>query len=121
MALTGKGLRAESYGQGREATPVDRFGVWLSSRQIRRHVPDFGGRRVADLGCGYHATFARTQRVGADFWRNDDAVDYFKHLVARRTPRCSAIGFGVAAAARGYRSRVIPSPRVSRNRRAIQC
>src|SRR2546421_9043922 len=60
MALTGKGLRAESYGEGREATPVDRFGVWLSSRQIRRHVPDFGGRRVADLGCGYHATVART-------------------------------------------------------------
>jgi SAM-dependent methyltransferase len=52
--------RTESFGQSYEPGPVDRFGVWLSARQIRRWVPDFRGKRVADLGCGFHATFART-------------------------------------------------------------
>jgi len=41
-------------------TPVDRFGVWLSSRQIRRFVPSFAGRRIGDFGCGFEASFART-------------------------------------------------------------
>jgi SAM-dependent methyltransferase len=52
--------RQTSYGQGYEPTAVDRFGVWLSARQIRRHVADFRGKQIADLGCGYNATFART-------------------------------------------------------------
>ena len=52
--------RTKSFGQGYQPTWVDRFGVWLSARQIRRHAPDFRGRRIADLGCGYHAAFART-------------------------------------------------------------
>jgi SAM-dependent methyltransferase len=52
--------RAESFGQGYSPTFVDRFGVWLSARQIRRWVPSFAGKRVADLGCGYHAAFTRT-------------------------------------------------------------
>ena len=52
--------RAASFGQGHALTPVDRLGVWLSARQIRRWVPSFRGRRVADLGCGFQASFART-------------------------------------------------------------
>jgi len=52
--------RTESFGQGYAPTAVDRFGVWLSARQIHRFVPSFAGLRVADLGCGFHATFART-------------------------------------------------------------
>jgi SAM-dependent methyltransferase len=52
--------RTESFGEGYAPTPVDRFGVWLSARQIRRYVKSFAGLRVADLGCGYNATFART-------------------------------------------------------------
>jgi SAM-dependent methyltransferase len=53
--------RDRSFGQGYAPTPVDRFGVWLSARQIRLHVRGgFAGKRVADLGCGFHATFART-------------------------------------------------------------
>jgi SAM-dependent methyltransferase len=52
--------REKSFGEGRAPTPVDRFGVWLSARQLRRHVSGgFAGKRVADLGCGYEATFAR--------------------------------------------------------------
>jgi SAM-dependent methyltransferase len=49
----------QSYGQEHRLTPVERFGVWLSARQLRRHAR-FAGKRVGDFGCGYHATFART-------------------------------------------------------------
>lgn len=52
--------RSESFGQGYAPSPVDRFGVWLSARQLRRWIPSFKGLRVADLGCGYNATFSRT-------------------------------------------------------------
>jgi SAM-dependent methyltransferase len=52
--------RTESFGQSYRPGPVDKFGVWLSARQIRRWVPSFAGKRVADLGCGFQATFART-------------------------------------------------------------
>jgi len=37
---------------------VDRFGVWLSARAVKRHAT-FDGKRVADFGCGYEATLAR--------------------------------------------------------------
>jgi SAM-dependent methyltransferase len=56
MALTAR--RRSAYGQDRELTAIDRFGVWLSSRQVRRSVGDLTGR-VADIGCGYRATVAR--------------------------------------------------------------
>jgi SAM-dependent methyltransferase len=52
--------RELAYGQGYSLTPVDRLGVWLSARQVRRHVPSFKGKRLADIGCGYHAAFARS-------------------------------------------------------------
>jgi len=53
-------VRQKSYGEGYQPTLVDRFGVWLSARQIRCYVPDFSGKRVGDFGCGFHAAFART-------------------------------------------------------------
>ena len=52
--------RSESFGQQHEPTLVDRFGVWLSARQIRRFVPSVAGLDLADLGCGYQASFSRT-------------------------------------------------------------
>jgi len=52
--------RTESFGQGYEPTLVDRFGVWLSARQIRRYFPNFRGKVIADLGCGHEAAFTRT-------------------------------------------------------------
>lgn len=52
--------RTESFGQGHKTTWVDHFGVWLSGRQIRRFVPSFAGKVVADLGCGHQAAFSRT-------------------------------------------------------------
>ncbi|HET6509511.1 MAG TPA: methyltransferase domain-containing protein [Baekduia sp.] len=57
--MTAETVRAGSYGQHRRHTPVDRLGVWLSTRAVRRHG-SFHRRRVADLGCGYDATFAST-------------------------------------------------------------
>ena len=51
--------RVAAYGQERPLTPVDRFGVWLSGRQIRRFVPTMRGLRVVDIGCGYEARLMR--------------------------------------------------------------
>jgi SAM-dependent methyltransferase len=52
--------RTHSYLQHGDGTIVDRFGVWLSARQIGRFVPSFAGKRVGDFGCGFDAAFART-------------------------------------------------------------
>jgi SAM-dependent methyltransferase len=53
-------VRREAFLQHGGGTPVDRFGVWLSGRQIRRYVPTFAGKRIGDFGCGFQAAFART-------------------------------------------------------------
>jgi SAM-dependent methyltransferase len=63
MSSGGKvtGVRREhAYGQTHRLTPVDRFGVWLSARQIRRHAGSLAGIRLGDFGCGYHASFVRS-------------------------------------------------------------
>jgi 2-polyprenyl-3-methyl-5-hydroxy-6-metoxy-1,4-benzoquinol methylase len=52
--------RTEAFAQSYAPSLTDRFGVWLSALQIRRWVPSFAGKRVADIGCGFHASFART-------------------------------------------------------------
>jgi len=53
-------MRDQSFGQASRLTPVDRLGVWLSGHQIRRTVGRLDGRDVADLGCGFEATFMRS-------------------------------------------------------------
>jgi len=52
--------RSESYGQARKLTPVDRFGVWLSARSVKRAVGSLVGKDIGDFGCGYNATFVRS-------------------------------------------------------------
>ncbi len=52
--------RSVAFGQVGSASPVDRFGVWLSGQGIRRHVGSFAGKDVGDFGCGFDATFSRT-------------------------------------------------------------
>ncbi len=52
--------RTTSFGERYELTWVDRWGVWLSARQVRRFVPKFAGNAVGDFGCGYQAAFGRT-------------------------------------------------------------
>jgi SAM-dependent methyltransferase len=60
MAAAIRQARASAYGQSRAPTIVDRFGVWLGGRAVRRNVR-FENARFADFGCGFRATFARTQ------------------------------------------------------------
>lgn len=55
-----EGQRTHSYGQGYRPTVVDRFGVWLSARQIRKFAGPLDGKVLADFGCGFHAAFARS-------------------------------------------------------------
>ena len=45
----------ESYGQ-RELSFVDRLGVWLSQRAIRRELSGRTDLEVLELGCGFRAT-----------------------------------------------------------------
>jgi 2-polyprenyl-3-methyl-5-hydroxy-6-metoxy-1,4-benzoquinol methylase len=56
---TSNAPRSHAYGEHRRLTPVDRFGVWLSSLAVRRHA-DFAGKRIADFGCGFDARFTRS-------------------------------------------------------------
>jgi SAM-dependent methyltransferase len=58
--MTATRARSSSYGQHRPPTVVDRFGVWLGARAARAGAR-FEGARLADFGCGYQASFARTQ------------------------------------------------------------
>jgi SAM-dependent methyltransferase len=51
--------RQTSYGE-HGLTPVDRLGVYLSRRAIRRAVGDRYGLEVLDLGCGYDAALLRS-------------------------------------------------------------
>jgi SAM-dependent methyltransferase len=60
MATASQTRREGAYGQHRDPSLVDRFGVWLSTRRFRRAVPEFSGKRVGDFGCGYEAAFSRT-------------------------------------------------------------
>ena len=59
-------MRTVSYGE-RTLSPVDRFGVWLSLRALRRDVDWSARPRVLDLGSGYEATLLRAlaPRIGA--------------------------------------------------------
>jgi SAM-dependent methyltransferase len=58
--MLNEGMRERAYGQDYEPTAIDRFGVWLSARQIRRYTGSLAGKRVGDFGCGYHAAFMRS-------------------------------------------------------------
>jgi SAM-dependent methyltransferase len=51
--------RLTAFGQSHSPSPVDRFGVWLSARALRRELGNLAGKRLGDFGCGFHATFAR--------------------------------------------------------------
>jgi SAM-dependent methyltransferase len=74
--------RNESYGE-RGLTPVDRFGVWLSSRAIERHVQLESATRVLDIGCGYEATLLRSL---ADRIASGTGVDLHVSEAAQRVP-----------------------------------
>jgi SAM-dependent methyltransferase len=87
MAAVTSSQRASAYGQHREPTLVDRFGVWLGTRAVRRHAR-FDAARFADFGCGFHARFARTQLAGC---RSALLVDVALADELKHHPRVTAI------------------------------
>ena len=52
--------RGQAFGQTHALSTVDRFGIWLSARSLRRAVGDLSGCRLGDFGCGYNARTIRT-------------------------------------------------------------
>jgi len=58
--------RQGSYGQTRQPTLVDRFGIWLSARRIRAYAGNPLGKRIGDFGCGHDARIARSFLTSAD-------------------------------------------------------
>jgi SAM-dependent methyltransferase len=50
----------DAYGRHHDLTWVDRLGVWLSARRIRREAGGLRGKAVGDFGCGFDATFVRS-------------------------------------------------------------
>jgi SAM-dependent methyltransferase len=77
----------ESYGQ-RGVTWVDRFGVWLSTRAIRRSLPPGNALRLVELGCGYRATQLMSLR---DRVTAATGVDFKVDPALRPTPNFSFI------------------------------
>ena len=57
--MTSRDTRATSFGEIGDPSLVDRFGVWLSKRQIQHSVGSLTDKDVADIGCGYQATTMR--------------------------------------------------------------
>jgi 2-polyprenyl-3-methyl-5-hydroxy-6-metoxy-1,4-benzoquinol methylase len=52
--------RTQAFGVDYELSVMDRFGMWLSTRQIDRQVGGLRGKRLADIGCGHNAWFVRS-------------------------------------------------------------
>jgi SAM-dependent methyltransferase len=93
-------VRTFSYGEHRSPSPVDRFGVWLSGRAIRRRVP-LDGRRIADFGSGYEARFVRSV---ADRVRSATVVDVSLAPDLDAHPRVEAIEGSIPEVAPGLAS-----------------
>jgi SAM-dependent methyltransferase len=99
-------LRAhESFGQHR-LTLVDRAGVWLSQRAIRRHLPKRNDLEVLELGCGYRAAQLlalepRLKRgVGVDFQiapelRTRDRFAFYEGTIEDMLPKLDGQTFDV--------------------------
>jgi SAM-dependent methyltransferase len=73
-----KGARTRAYGQNYQPSVLNRLGVWLSARQIRRYTGLLKGKHLGDFECSYHATFARSvlrelkQALLVDFRLSED-------------------------------------------------
>jgi len=68
-------VRQISYGQAAEFSLVDRFGIYLSERMVKKYIKNLNPKEsvLLDLGCGYYARLLRkfsplvTLGVGVDF------------------------------------------------------
>jgi len=85
-------------------TAVDRLGVWLSQRAIRRRLPARNDLEVLELGCGYRATQLRALRdrlkhgTGVDFCvapelRRMDGYTFHEGPIEDTLPRLAAGAF----------------------------
>lgn len=99
------GRATESYGQG-GVTWVDRFGVWLSQRAIRRRLPAGNDLRMVELGCGYRATQLLALRdrlkhgTGVDFQiapelRSEAGLVFFEGTIEATLPKLAGEKFDV--------------------------
>lgn len=93
----------ESYGQ-HGVSWVDRFGVWLSQRTIRRRLPQRSDLDILELGCGYRATqlLALRDRIrhgtGVDFkiapeLLNEKGFSFFEGPIEATLPKLAANSF----------------------------
>ena len=81
-------LRVEALGERVPLGFLDRAGIWLSARQIRKRIKNFSDLRIADLGCGYNAMFVRSV---LDEIRGAVLVDVALSPDLRRHPKVSPI------------------------------
>ena len=51
--------RESSFGESRELTFVDKFGIWLSTRKILKLTRKYRVKVFGDFGSGYHARLAQ--------------------------------------------------------------
>jgi len=58
-SMTNRDIRATAFGETSDPSVVDRFGVWLSKRQVQNTVGSLNDKDVADIGCGYQAITMR--------------------------------------------------------------
>lgn len=95
----------ESYGQ-HGLTLVDRFGVWLSQRAIRRHLSSQSDLEVLELGCGYRATQLvalepKLKRgIGVDFHiapelQNRERLTFYQGTIEQIIPKLQSETFDV--------------------------
>jgi len=80
--------RTRSFGQDYNTTVVDRLGVWLSWRQIRRFAGSLEGKHFGDFGCGFHAAIARR---ALDWAASAVLVDVALSESLKRDPRVVAV------------------------------
>jgi SAM-dependent methyltransferase len=84
---TARSERTTSYGQQRRQTRVDRLGVWLSGVAVRRHA-NFDGAAIGDFGCGFDASFTRSQ---LDTVRSATLVDVALAEDLKQHPKVTAL------------------------------
>jgi len=95
----------EAYGQ-HGVSWVDRFGVWLSQRAIRKCLPAGNQLEVVELGCGYRAKLLvalgdRLRRgVGVDFHidpglRGHARFTFFEGPIEETLPKLGEAAFDV--------------------------
>ena len=93
----------EAYGQHR-LTFVDRAGVWLSQRAIKRHLPKRSDLEVLELGCGFRAAQLRaledrlSHGVGVDFQiapelRALEKFTFYEGTIEETLPKLAAMSF----------------------------